>query len=527
MEFLLTRFRNLAVLLVVLFAQLLILAYQVKKGQDVSLIRVWSVTAITPIAKVLEVVRANTIGIVENYFVLVNVREQNIQMQKDIGKLKLENQFLRAELQTADRARALQAFQSQTPSKTLPSRIIGTGTGTNSRVVFVDQGSSAGVMKGMAVVTPDGIVGKVLAAYPTASQVLLITDQTFRAGVVSEKHRVHGTVGGLGQSKVEVKYVQNEEKVENGEMFYTSGDDRVFPRGMPVGRVSVAREGKTFKEIYLVPSGLQGGVEEVLIVLDGVHGAIPETQLSEAQPVKILPAPPVSTVAAEAAKAAAGTSPTLMTDADRLRERYKRIGEAQNHPYGDPSKPPNFNLNPDTQPPAAAQAKPPQPGAVPTPPATGAVPSRSTAPAAGGPKPAAVPPPRPVTTPGAAGTVRPAAGQTQRPAVTPPRSKPAPEPRTQGPVSAAPAKTKPAQSRPALSGTGTGIFARPPRPMPDDQPDANAGRVPASTPSPRLSPPSSKPKAPVPAPGTQQEATAPAKPKVLATPTTTDNPPAQ
>ena len=144
MEFLLNRFRNLTVLLIVVLAQLLLLAYQVKSSQDVRLIRVWSVTAVTPIAKVLEVVRRNTIGLVEDYFVLINVREENRKLStENSGKLKMENQFLKSELQTAERAQALIAFQARTPSRTIPARIIGTGTGANSRVVYVDQGSSA------------------------------------------------------------------------------------------------------------------------------------------------------------------------------------------------------------------------------------------------------------------------------------------------------------------------------------------------------------------------------------------------
>ncbi len=78
-----------------------------------------------------------------------------------------------------------------------------------------------------------------------AAQVLLITDPTFAAGVISQKNRVHGTVKGRGEPTCIVDYVQNEEKVEAGEWFYTSGDDRVFPKGLPVGQVSVARHGKT------------------------------------------------------------------------------------------------------------------------------------------------------------------------------------------------------------------------------------------------------------------------------------------
>jgi rod shape-determining protein MreC len=485
MEFLLNRFRNLTVLLLVILAQLVLLAYQVKSNEDVRLIRVWSVTAVTPLAKVLEVVRRNTIGVVEDYLILVKVREQNRTLSDELGRLKMENQFLKTELETADRAVALKAFQSRTPSRTLASRIIGTGTGANSRVVFVDQGSTAGVMRGMAVVTPDGIVGKVLASYPTASQVLLITDLTFAAGVVSDKNRVHGTVKGLGQSKCSVEYVQNEEKVEVGEMFYTSGDDRVFPRGTPVGKVTVVRPGKTFKEIYIVPSGFQNGLEEVLIVIDGVHQPIP-TQKEAAPGVYIMPAPPAGpntssaapgnrpATGTEAAGSAtpAGTSSALMTDADRLRERYKQIGEAQRHVYGTGlpgSKPPDFNLDPNAR-------KPQQPGtgtqpgaAAPTPPqqSGGSQVSPSTA------KPQAQPPvsvAKPATQPPASEAKPPAQPKVSRPSVevevVPERPEPGkprasdtppPKPEVQAPPSgdrplsttpeSAPAKPKPAPER--------------------------------------------------------------------------------
>ena len=350
MEFLLNRFRNLTVLLVVVMAQLLLLAYQVKSNREVRLIRVWSVTAVTPVAKVLEVVRQNTIGVVENYFVLINVREENRKLSEELGKLKMENHFLKSELDTADRAQALQAFQARTPSRTVPARVIGTGTGANSRVVYVDQGTGAGILKGMAVVTPDGIVGKVLESYPTASQVLLVTDPSFGAGVISQKNRVHGTLKGLGQSKCSVEYVENEEKVEVGEMFYTSGDDRVFPKGMPVGRATVVRQGRTFKEIFVVPAGLQNGVEEVLIVVQGEHQAIPDaSQIATNSNVYMMPPP-------EAGASSNTGAAVLATDADRMRDTYRQVGEAQGHKFGEGgpgARPPNFNLRVEAPKPAA------------------------------------------------------------------------------------------------------------------------------------------------------------------------------
>ena len=341
MDFFLSRYRNLTVLLIVIVAQLLLIAYQVKSNNDVSLIRVWAVTAVTPVETGLEFVRRYTWGFVEDYFVLLGVRSQNEKLQRENGQLKLENHYLKNELSTADRAQALAVFQAHSQSKTVAARVIGNGTGANSKVVFVDRGSTSGVQSGMAVVTPDGIVGKVVDTYPTASLVMIITDPTFAAGVISQKNHVRATLKGLGQTKCLIDYVQNEERVDEGEWFYTSGDDRIFPRGFPVGQVTSVRNGKTFKEIYVAPSGFPGGVEEVLIMLQGEHTLIPDTETATPG-YKILPAP-----ADTAAQTPPPTGPpaVLTTDADRLREQYKQAGEAQHHEFGTGlpgSTPPDF-----------------------------------------------------------------------------------------------------------------------------------------------------------------------------------------
>jgi len=362
MDFFLSRYRNLTVLLIVIATQLLLIAYQVKTNKDVPLIRVWAVTTVTPAEQALELVRRYTWGFVEDYFVLLGVRSENEKLKHENGSLKIENNYLKAELSTADRARALSVFQAHSQSTTVAARVIGNGTGANSKVVFVDRGSASGVESGMAVVTPDGIVGKVVDAYPTASLVMLMTDPTFAAGVVSQKNHVHGTLKGQGHSECLVDYVQNEEPVEIGEWFYTSGDDRIFPKGFPVGQVRASRNGKTFKEIYLAPSGMQGGVEEVLIVLQGVHEQIPEGEV--ASPGYKILAPP--TVSASDQPAAAEDSALQATDADRLRQIYKQAGASQNHVFGEGtpgSKPPDFTKIPTLRGAApAASAGAPAPG---------------------------------------------------------------------------------------------------------------------------------------------------------------------
>lgn len=345
MDSLVNRYRNLTVLVLVIFIQLMLVAYQVKTQQDIRLLRVWAVTAVTPFARVLESVRSRTMGAVNDYLALVNVRAENKRLQEEIGKLKLDNRFLRNELATADRVKALTAFQSRTPSRTIPAKIIASSPGANSRGFYVNAGSGAGVMRGMAVITPDGIVGKVTAAYPTASQVMLLTDPEFAAGVVSQRTGIRGTYKGQGHGTGLIDYIPNEQKIEVGDVFYTSGEDWIFPKGLPAGRVTGVSRGRTFQNIQVAPLGLEGGLEEVLIVLEGVHQEVPPPGEQPAAGMHLTRPPQENTGESLTGENEAAAR----TDADRLRLRYKRLGEAQGHRFGEGgpgTKPPDFNLNP-------------------------------------------------------------------------------------------------------------------------------------------------------------------------------------
>src|SRR5713101_7915776 len=124
MDFLI-RYRNLTVLLVVVVAQLLLLAYQVKTSKDVPLLRVWAVSTVTPVEQGLEWLRRHTIGVVGEYFGLVHVKEDNDKLQREMGRLKLENNFLKNQMSTAERGKELAVFQNRTPSKTVVARVIG------------------------------------------------------------------------------------------------------------------------------------------------------------------------------------------------------------------------------------------------------------------------------------------------------------------------------------------------------------------------------------------------------------------
>lgn len=338
MEALLSRFRNLTVLILVVLVQLIYLGYQVKTNRDERLIRVWAVTAVTPMAGVVEAVRQNTIGFLQDYFILLDVREQNRKLKADNDRLRMQNVYYRNQLATAEHARALILFQAQSPSKTIAARVIGNSTVASAKAVFIDRGSTSGIEKGMAVVTPEGIVGKVVAVYPLVSQVLLVTDPTFKVGVESQKGHVHGVLD-CASGKCKVEQIQNEEKVDKNEWFYTSGEDRIFPKGFPVGKVVSSDPGQGMRDISLNLSGAPGGVEEVLVVLQGVHQAIPNTPVEEETAASMPPPPPDDETGKPEVKP--------QTQADKIVQHYQELGKDQNHVYGGVgSNLPNFNVKP-------------------------------------------------------------------------------------------------------------------------------------------------------------------------------------
>lgn len=346
MEALLSRYRNLTVLLFVVVSQLLYLAYQVRTSRDERLIRVWAVSAVTPMAGVVEAVRHNTIGFLSDYFILLDVRDQNRRLKTDNDRLRMENIYYRNQLTTAEHAHALILFQSQTPSKTVAARVIGNSTVATAKAVFIDRGATSGIEKEMAVVTPEGIVGKISAVYPLVSQVLLVTDPTFKVGIESQRNHVHGVLD-CGSGKCQVEQIQNEDKVDNDEWFYTSGEDRIFPRGFPVGFVLSSQQGNGTRDVKLKLSGAPGGVEEVLVVLQGVHQQIPAAPVVEQATVKSLPAPPPDEGDAPAQPLKAETQ------ADKVLQKYDDLGKEIGHAYGKVGAGiPNFNQK------AAAAAKP-------------------------------------------------------------------------------------------------------------------------------------------------------------------------
>jgi rod shape-determining protein MreC len=281
MESVFSRYRNLVVLLAVLVAQMIGLAMQVRRNaagrnildpQDqsgVRLIRLWANAIVSPPEKAIHYTRYGIVDLWENYFDLRGVRKQNAELQQTIGRLRLEQAELLEDARQGQRLEAMLGFQEHYIYKTVPAQVYGSSGSVGSHVFYIDKGADNGLKRDMAVITADGIVGKVRDAFPHSAQVLAVNDQTSGAGVILETTRVRGILRGNASGQLEVVGILADERIKPGEKVLTAGGDMIFPRGLPVGEVDKVvpdRDRDGFIDVLLKPAAHLNQLDEVLVI---------------------------------------------------------------------------------------------------------------------------------------------------------------------------------------------------------------------------------------------------------------------
>jgi rod shape-determining protein MreC len=254
----------------VLFAQVLGLAVQVKRTTDTQssrLIRIWAVDSVTPFEKMLNWMHGGSWNLWHNYIYLRGVRAENRGLKAEIERLRLEQVRLNEDAAQARRLQALFAFKEQFISQTVAAQVIGSGGSEQSRIIYIDKGESSGLKPDIAVITVDGIVGKILRVFRSTSQVLLIDDQSSGVGGILETTRLQGIVRGTRSGEVVLEHIMADNPVQAGELVRTSGGDRIFPKGLPVGTVTRVGNGPDlFLSILIRPAANLNKLEEVLVV---------------------------------------------------------------------------------------------------------------------------------------------------------------------------------------------------------------------------------------------------------------------
>src|ERR1039457_2240223 len=293
MESFFVRYRNILVLLVLLVAQIVGLATQVRRsdsgrfgldtgdGSGVRLLRLWANSIVSPPERAVQGSKTGAVSVWQNYFDLRDVRRQNKELQQTIDRLRLEQAALLEDARQGQRLQAMLNFQQKYIYSTVAAQVIGASGSDQSRGFYLDKGKDEGIGVEMAVITADGIVGKIREGYPHSAQGLAINDQPSGAGVIRENNRIRGILRGNAEGQPQVVGILADQRIQPGEKVLTAGGDLIFPRGLPVGvveKVAPDPERDSFIDVIVQPAAHLDRLDEVLVITSTQPRFSPEEQ---------------------------------------------------------------------------------------------------------------------------------------------------------------------------------------------------------------------------------------------------------
>lgn len=268
-----------------------------------------------------EVQRAATSGVDhvqdgwQNYFALQQIRRDNEALKQQVAQLQIRLQQERAVAEQSRTLQQLLQLQQQTQLRTTGATVIGGAPSPDFRTMTIDKGSSEGLKPDMAVISPVGVVGRVILPSRRAAKVQLLIDRNAAAGALDERTRAQGVVIGTGGDRLRMEYVTGSADVKPGDRVVTSGIDGIYPKGFVIGQIeSVQRGGGDFREISIRPAVDFGSIEAVLVVLSPPGPPEPDTVTPEqsVEANKAAPAKPAGAAAAPAAGAPARPAPAVV-----------------------------------------------------------------------------------------------------------------------------------------------------------------------------------------------------------------------
>jgi rod shape-determining protein MreC len=224
---------------------------------------------VAPIEGAVTGVSGSFTGVWTGYVDLTGVSEENERLRARVSDLWAKNNSYREALQEYERLRRLLAFKESAPMRLLGARVVGRSPASWFRTATLDCGSSEGVARGMPVVVPEGIAGRVIQVSRDYSKVLLANDHNSAVDAVLQRSRVRGVAVGSESGMYELKYIPRQEDVRPGDVVVSSGLGGLFPKGLPLGVVEQVsrRRGGLFQHVVVRPTVDFGRLEEAAVVL--------------------------------------------------------------------------------------------------------------------------------------------------------------------------------------------------------------------------------------------------------------------
>jgi rod shape-determining protein MreC len=265
--------RSRLLLAALVVSHLVVISRQVDVGGGTSLLEQVVFGLLSPVQASVSRLVAGVGSAWSAYVALRGVRAENQEMAARIRTLELQLEGARQQALEAERLRNLLALRAVVPLRTLAAEVVAREGLPWFRSVTLDKGERDGVALDAPVISASGVVGRVMSVGPRAARVQLLLDRDAGVGVLIERSRATGVASGqvgleeAGHPELLMKYVSVLADVEVGDRVLTSGLDRIYPKGLVVGRVrSVGTATGLFKEVFVTPTARFDQLEEVLVV---------------------------------------------------------------------------------------------------------------------------------------------------------------------------------------------------------------------------------------------------------------------
>jgi rod shape-determining protein MreC len=259
--------RAIFVVIPLLILHLALLSLQVQDTAGTILLNKWMLAAEMPIVSGSSQMANGVAGAWRGYVWFRGMRAENEQLQKSLQQLALQNNALRQMKEENSRLRSLVAINDIVPFQALGARVVGRTPGYLSNIIYIDRGSTDGLALDAPVISGNGVIGRIINVFQHQSQVQLITNPDASTGVMIETTHSPGVLRGSGNFALELDYISNTEQINVGDVVVTSGLDRIYPKGLPIGKVIDSRKSNSvFRAIKVEPSTDLVRLEEVSVL---------------------------------------------------------------------------------------------------------------------------------------------------------------------------------------------------------------------------------------------------------------------
>lgn len=249
---------------------LVLMSSRVRGPRQDSVLEEAILTICAPMLKAADWVSGGLAAGWNGYVALIGMERQNRELLAEVDSLAARAAAGEEARQEVDRLRALLDLREQTEYPSQAARVISRGAGKTPMILLLDRGERQGIALQQPVVTPRGVVGKVIESAPGVSKVQTILDPNAGVAALIQRTRVQGVLVGEGDGLCRLEFVSRLSNVEVGDVVVTSGLDQIHPKGTILGVVTSLGEGEGLTRMVEVTPEIDFmRLEEVLVLLTG------------------------------------------------------------------------------------------------------------------------------------------------------------------------------------------------------------------------------------------------------------------